>query len=44
MQEFKKFFNTTLFVIAHRLSTIKKADLIFVIKNGEIVESGDLNL
>ena len=41
MQEFKKFFNTTLFVIAHRLSTIKKADLIFVIKNGEIVESGD---
>jgi len=30
----------TSFVIAHRLSTIKDADLIFVIKDGEIVEQG----
>ena len=31
----------TSFVIAHRLSTIKNADLIFVMKNGDIVESGN---
>lgn len=31
----------TTFVIAHRLSTIRKADLILVIENGRIVESGD---
>jgi ATP-binding cassette, subfamily B, bacterial len=30
----------TMFVIAHRLSTIKKADLILVLQNGEIVEQG----
>lgn len=30
----------TSFVIAHRLSTIKNADIIFVIKDGDIVESG----
>lgn len=30
----------TTFVIAHRLSTIKKADLILVIDNGDIVEKG----
>ncbi len=30
----------TSFVIAHRLSTIKNADLILVLKNGDIVESG----
>lgn len=30
----------TSFVIAHRLSTIKNADLILVIDNGDIVESG----
>ena len=30
----------TSFVIAHRLSTIKNADLILVIKDGDIVESG----
>ena len=30
----------TSFVIAHRLSTIKNADLIFVMKDGNIVETG----
>ena len=30
----------TTFVIAHRLSTIKSADLILVLKDGEIVERG----
>jgi len=30
----------TSFVIAHRLSTIKNADLILVLKDGDIVESG----
>ncbi len=30
----------TTFVIAHRLSTIEKADLILVLKHGEIAESG----
>ncbi|MGL4791476.1 MAG: ABC transporter ATP-binding protein, partial [Anaerotignaceae bacterium] len=33
----------TNFVIAHRLSTIKDADLIAVIKGGEIIEKGDHN-
>lgn len=28
------------FVIAHRLSTIKNADLILVLKDGDIIESG----
>lgn len=32
--------NRTSFVIAHRLSTIKNADLILVIREGDIVESG----
>lgn len=31
----------TSFVIAHRLSTIKNADVILVLNNGDIVESGD---
>jgi ATP-binding cassette subfamily B protein len=30
----------TTFVIAHRLSTVREADLILVLKNGEIVEEG----
>lgn len=30
----------TTFVIAHRLSTVRQADLILVLKNGEIVERG----
>ncbi|VEU74414.1 ABC-type multidrug/protein/lipid transport system ATPase component [Mycoplasmopsis citelli] len=33
--------NKTSFIIAHRLSTIKNADIIMVINNGEIVESGN---
>ncbi len=32
--------NRTSFVIAHRLSTIKNADLILVLRDGDIVESG----
>ena len=33
--------NRTSFVIAHRLSTIKNADLILVLKDGDIIESGN---
>lgn len=33
--------NRTSFVIAHRLSTIKNADLILVMKNGDVIESGN---
>lgn len=32
--------NRTSFVIAHRLSTIKNADLILVLKDGDVIESG----
>ena len=31
----------TSFVIAHRLSTVRDADLILVIKDGDIVEQGN---
>ena len=30
----------TSFVIAHRLSTIKNADLILVLRDGDIIEQG----
>ncbi|QEY20949.1 ABC transporter ATP-binding protein [Psychrobacillus sp. AK 1817] len=30
----------TSFVIAHRLNTVRKADLIFVMENGKLIESG----
>ncbi len=30
----------TTIVIAHRLSTVRKADVIFVVKDGDIVETG----
>jgi len=33
----------TIIVIAHRLSTIQKANKIFVISNGSIIEQGDFN-
>lgn len=32
--------NRTSFVIAHRLSTIKNSDLILVLKDGDVIESG----
>ncbi|MBS5083046.1 MAG: ABC transporter ATP-binding protein [Clostridiales bacterium] len=35
--------NKTSFVIAHRLSTIKNADLILVVKDGDIIERGTHN-
>ena len=31
----------TSFVIAHRLSTIRDADMILVMKDGDIIESGN---
>jgi subfamily B ATP-binding cassette protein MsbA len=33
----------TVVIIAHRLSTIRRADLILVIENGRIAETGDHN-
>ena len=33
--------NRTTFIIAHRLSTIKNADLILVMKDGDIIETGN---
>ena len=32
--------NRTTLIISHRISTVKGADLIIVLKDGEIVESG----
>ena len=33
----------TCFIIAHRLSTIQHADLILVVKDGDIIEKGKHN-
>jgi ATP-binding cassette subfamily B protein len=33
--------NRTSFVIAHRLSTIQNADVILVLQNGQVIESGN---
>ena len=33
----------TIFVVAHRLSTVRKADRIYVLEDGKIVESGTQN-
>jgi ATP-binding cassette subfamily B protein len=33
----------TSFIVAHRLSTIKEADVILVMKDGQIIEKGDHN-
>jgi len=35
--------NRTTIIIAHRLSTIKNADEIYVLKEGQIIESGEHN-
>ena len=35
--------NRTSIVIAHRLATVKRADVIFVLQNGEIAETGNHN-
>ena len=33
--------NRTSFIIAHRLSTIKNADIILVLKDGDVIEKGN---
>jgi len=37
---FNKLQDTTMLIIAHRLSTIRKCDLIYVMADGKVVESG----
>ena len=37
----KLFQNKTVIIIAHRLQTVRKADKIFVLENGKIIEEGD---
>lgn len=39
----KLFQNKTVIIIAHRLQTVRKADKIYVIENGKIIEEGDHN-
>ena len=41
INNFKK--NRTLITIAHRLSTIRNSDLIYILKEGKIVDSGKYN-
>jgi ABC-type multidrug transport system fused ATPase/permease subunit len=36
--------DTTILVVAHRLSTIAKADQVYVLSNGEVIESGSFHL
>ena len=36
----KLMMNKTSFVIAHRLSTIKNSDIILVMQDGDVIESG----
>ena len=33
--------NRTCFVIAHRLSTVRNADVIFVLRDGVVIEQGN---
>ena len=34
-------FRSTSFIVAHRLSTIREADVILVMKDGNIIEQGN---
>uniref|UniRef100_UPI00404899EB ABC transporter ATP-binding protein n=1 Tax=Algoriphagus sp. TaxID=1872435 RepID=UPI00404899EB len=36
--------NTTILIVAHRLSTIAKANQVYVLSNGEIIEEGSFNV
>lgn len=35
------FKNKTIILIAHRLSTVKNADIIYVLKDGQVIEKGN---